>query len=107
MSARQALGGDVFTAFAPRGANVEQLVHDAVAAPEDERRAGDFPVEIRRVVLEIDAGGGAIVRSGAVDQAGVAPAAAIFGDELGVEISKLGRAPSDQAGFIKEVRIGR
>ena len=34
------------------------------------------------------------------------PAAAIFGDEFRIEIGKLGRAPTDQAGLIKEIRIG-
>src|SRR5580693_9678406 len=88
-------------ALAPSRADIKELVHDAVAAPEGERRAGDFLVDVGRVVLEIDAGGGAIVGAGAVDHAGLAPTAAIFGDELGIEIGEFGCAPADETRLVK------
>ena len=41
-----------------------------------------------------------------MDHAGLAPTAAIFGDEFRIEVGELGCAPADEARFIKEIRIG-
>jgi len=104
----QGRGGDVLASLSPGGADGEELVHEAIATPEGKRGAGDFSYRYRRgVVLQIDAGSGAIVRAGAVDHPRIAPTAPDIPRQGRIEIGKLGSAPANQASLVEEVRIGR
>src|SRR3546814_2140933 len=98
MPARQAGGGQVIAFLAPDSRHIEQLSHQAGAAPEGERRAGDATGEIGGIKVEIDRSGRAVIRAGPADRIWLAPAAPVFGHLRGVEILDPGGAPANQIG---------
>src|SRR3984957_6077075 len=105
MAARQRGLLDRRAALAPLRGNVEQFRHLAGGPIEDQGWTGHLAVDIGAVMVEVDSRGGAIVRARAMDHRRIAPAAAIVGERLRVEIGEPGRAPTDETGLVKEIRI--
>src|SRR3546814_17899377 len=60
MPARQAGGGQVIAFLAPDSRHIEQLSHQAGAAPEGERRAGDATGQVDGSKVELDRSGRAV-----------------------------------------------
>src|SRR3546814_14537515 len=73
MPARQAGGGQVIAFLAPDSRHIEQLSHQAGAAPEGERRAGAATGESGGIKAEIDRCARAVIRASPADPIPLAP----------------------------------
>src|SRR5204863_6531706 len=91
----------------PQLGRLVQQLDDAARAPQHERVAGDLLAGLARraVVLEVDAGRGAIVLARGVDRLLVAEAALVFGQRFGLDVRDARGAPCAQLPAQVEPRV--
>jgi hypothetical protein len=68
VAARKRMPFGAFSLLLPRGEHVEQRVHLAELAPDCQDRAGDPPVEVASIVLEVTRRGGPVILQSGADR---------------------------------------
>src|SRR3972149_10392423 len=97
MAAPERAPANVGSILLPVGEGIEELLDDAMPAPQHEQRALDAPAaEIGVVVREIDAFGGAVVLAGRMDRRRIAERAHVLGPAVGLERREPGEAPAHE-----------
>jgi len=110
MSAFERAAPDVVRPFAPQGQRAARVgvpfLQPAVCAPQHQDRAADSPPDfaVRRIVVAVDGGGGAILLADGVDAGGIDQRADIGGADLGREDGGR-RVPLGQG--VVDHRLGR
>ncbi len=97
VAAGERAAADVGSLLSPECHSVEHLSDHALGAPEHEQRTGDALLRVGAVVLEIDAGGGAIVLAGGGDTGRITEASAVLRERLLGEHIGLAAPMSEQA----------
>src|SRR6267154_2871038 len=105
MSARQSGLAHVRAILAPFRWNIEESGHLTCRTVEDEGWAHDLALDIGGVMLEIDDRRGAVVRTGTMNHARIAPCPAIFREHFSVEVGNFGGPPSGEASLVERVRV--
>ena len=82
MAASQLAAAHVGGPLAPGGEHVEVPLHQAFLAPQRQQRALDLAVHVGLVMVEVDAGGGAVILARGMDARRIAETAQVFGQGL-------------------------